>query len=307
MKPLRPALFFIACCCLPTAAPAADLPPIVTPEWLQGQLGSPGLVVVDIRDEKAYDGGHIPGAVSLPYSRWMVKRDGLSDELPEPETLASVLGAAGIAPESRVVTVGKADNIGPEVGRMTRFVFTLAYAGVNTAAVLDGGMNRWEAEKRPLSKTPVAPQAVRFTPHWNKGLMADRETVARATDAGLVLCDVRPAGFFEGDKVKKPEVAKAGHLPGAHSLRAEDLFVKEGSTLGLGGYYAFVPAAELESAVRAALGPNYGRQTVTYCNTGVLSSLGWFVLNRVLGHDAVRMYDGSLEEWTQNPDAPVVR
>lgn len=292
---------------LVVGAAAAAMPPIVTPEWLQSQMGSPSLLVVDTRNAKEYAAGHVLGAVSLPYSDWMVKRDGLSDELPELETLTKLLAGAGIGPGRQIVVAGNANNIGPEVGRMTRFVFTLAYAGIGDAAVLDGGMNRWQAENRPLSTDPVTPQAVPLTPAWNSGLLANRATIAGAIGNGVVLCDVRPAGFFEGDKIKKPEVQKAGHLPGARSLQAEALFVKQGGVLGMGGFYSFRPAAELESVVRDALGPDYGRQTITYCNTGVLSSLGWFVLTRVLGQEAVQMYDGSLQEWTQDPAAPVVQ
>jgi thiosulfate/3-mercaptopyruvate sulfurtransferase len=44
---------------------------------------------------------------------------------------------------------------------------------------------------------------------------------------------------------------------------------------------------------------------ISYCNTGHLASTSWFVLSEVLKRPHVTLYDGSMSEWTQDPDRPV--
>ena len=40
---------------------------------------------------------------------------------------------------------------------------------------------------------------------------------------------------------------------------------------------------------------------IAYCNTGHWAATDWFVLSAVLGRPDVRLYDGSMVEWTFNP------
>ncbi len=44
---------------------------------------------------------------------------------------------------------------------------------------------------------------------------------------------------------------------------------------------------------------------VSYCNTGHRAATDWFVLHELLGCQDVRLYDGSMVEWTANPNRPV--
>ena len=37
---------------------------------------------------------------------------------------------------------------------------------------------------------------------------------------------------------------------------------------------------------------------ITYCNSGHLSSGPWFLMSEVLGNKQVKLYDGSLHQWT---------
>jgi thiosulfate/3-mercaptopyruvate sulfurtransferase len=284
---------------------ALDIPPLVSTDWLEKNLKASGLVIIDVRSQEDYRGGHIPEAINIPFSAYMVKRGELSDEMPDDGALAALLANAGIRESSRVVTVGKADNIGPEIGRVTRFLFVLSYAGVHQTGLLDGGINKWKKENRPISSDDVPSKAVTFTPKWNRALFADKNLVTGATGQGHLLCDVRPKGFYTGDSIKKPEVARGGHLPQAREVQVENLFDSEGFLIGK--FFVFKPMAEIEKVFGASIGTDKKKGTITYCNTGVLSTLGWFLLERGLGYTNVRMYDGSMEEWTKDPAAPVVR
>ncbi|MEC7558641.1 MAG: sulfurtransferase, partial [Pseudomonadota bacterium] len=42
------------------------------------------------------------------------------------------------------------------------------------------------------------------------------------------------------------------------------------------------------------------------CNTGHWAATNWFVLSEVLGRDDVKLYDGSMVEWTADGSNPLV-
>jgi len=63
-------------------------------------------------------------------------------------------------------------------------------------------------------------------------------------------------------------------------------------------------AATLRKLYSVARAPVEGEQ-ITFRNTGHLASVGWFVGHELLGNRKVKMYDGSMVEWTKDPKAPV--
>ena len=48
-----------------------------------------------------------------------------------------------------------------------------------------------------------------------------------------------------------------------------------------------------------------GAPTIAYCRIGERSAHTWFVLHELLGREDIRLYDGSMVEWTANPNRPV--
>lgn len=46
--------------------------PIRDLEWY---MKRPGTILIDLRDEKEYEQGHISGAKNIPYKRWQVEKE----------------------------------------------------------------------------------------------------------------------------------------------------------------------------------------------------------------------------------------
>ncbi len=106
------------------------------------------------------------------------------------------------------------------------------------------------------------------------------------------LVDARPASYFDG-KEKAPASQAYGHIPGAINLDSATFYDPATNRLR--------PKDQLAKiAARLPSGP-----VVTYCNTGHWAATDWFVLSVVLGLPDVRLYDGSMVEWTANPQRPV--
>src|SRR5215467_3964232 len=131
---------------------------LVTTEWLAENLRDRDLVILSVgATPEFYSRGHIPGARQILLSEIAVTRDGIPNELPPEMELLRVFANAGVGNASRIVLYGERSNL-----LAARAYFTLDYLGlVEHAALLDGGIEKWTAESRPLSR-----EETQIKPAW---------------------------------------------------------------------------------------------------------------------------------------------
>ncbi len=169
-------LLVLALLFLPLTVMARDMDPIVSTNWLQDNLSNPKLVIVDVRKTEEYKAGHIPGAVNVFYGSWAIKKGDLLNELPPLDDLMDAIGSVGIGKASWVVVVGKTEKI-PDQFDMTRVAWTLKFAGIENASILNGGQDQWIKEKRALSQEMVKVKAKPYQAMVNKNLFVDKKYV----------------------------------------------------------------------------------------------------------------------------------
>ena len=66
------------------------------------------------------------------------------------------------------------------------------------------------------------------------------------------------------------------------------------------GSATFISADEAKTAAAAAVDP--AKDTVSFCNTGHWAATNWFALSEVAGQKNVRLYAGSMVDYTQDPN-----
>jgi thiosulfate/3-mercaptopyruvate sulfurtransferase len=279
----------------PSALLARDIAPIVSADWLEKSLNAPKLKMVDIRKLEEYKDGHIPGSLNSFFGAWAVKKGTNQNDLPPDDDLADLIGNLGITKDSQVVIVGKSDTPSDLVG-ITRVAWTLAYAGLENVAVLDGGYNKWVADKRPVSKDMAKATAVPFKPAWNKAILATKDYLMKAMKQVLVVDTRLPDAFFGVSKLDF--VARAGHVPGAVCLPSVWMYGKDGT---------FKAKEDLEAMASGVVGKDMAKEMIIYCDTGKFCTGWWFTLTQVLGYKNVKNYDGAMEEWAKDPQAPMVK
>ena len=289
------ALLSIAAAFAPARAEPVE--PLVSVQWLQDHRSDPAIVVLDVRS--TIDGGgaeafvkaHIPGAIHSDYDKagWRVTRNGVPFMLPTAAELEKLIGETGIDEDSRVIVV-PAGVSATDFGAAARIYWTFKVAGHPAVSILDGGFAAWQAASYPVESGKSTPSPKIFSVKLDEGLLAQLEVVERNEHATLV--DARPVSYFEG-KEKAPAAKAYGHIPGAISLDSASFYDPETNRLR--------PKEQL-ARIAAALpsGP-----VVAYCNTGHWAATDWFVLSAVLGRPDVRLYDGSMVEWTADPHRPV--
>ena len=285
---------------LPAFAWSQDL--AVSADWLKKNLKDPQLVTVDIRKVEDFKAGHIPGSVNVIYNSWAVKQGDLQNQVPPQDELFDLVGKAGIKADSRVVVVGKADTMVERVN-VTRVAWTLKYAGVSNVHILDGGIDKWP--KKALTKAVKAVTAVPYQGKVNAAMLIDKETIKNYLKAapkpfGFKLVDTREREFWLGEK-KLDFVAKAGRIPGALDLPTSKLYNADGT---------FKDKQDLAMIIVEALGDSTLPAFILYCDTGRFAA-AWTLVLADIGYvnpytkKVPMLYDGSMEEWAKDPDAPV--
>ncbi len=266
---------------------ARELPAVVDVAWLEANLNNPKLIILDVRKAEDYKAGHIPGAVNSFFGVWAVKKGPLNAEIPETDDLQDIIQAAGIKPDSWVVVVESEG--GPRFHFATRVAWTLAYAGLDNVAVLDGGHAAWVKAGKAVNADPVKKPAGTFKVKVRKEYIADQEFVLKTLNT-LPYLDARSYDAYFG-RAKLPFVAQEGHLPGAISIPKEWMLNAEGM---------LVPKKQIEE-ILTALGFSPNQEIVTYCDTGMGCSAWWWIIHEHLGWPKIRSYDGSTEEIAKNP------
>ena len=264
--------------------------PLVSTQWLGDHLGDPGVRVVDCRwylrpfdwrnGDDEYAKAHIPGAV---HARWDSE---LADPdrpdlwmLAGPERFADAMASRGIGDDTFVVAYDD-----QHVTVAARLWWALRAYGHTEAAVLDGGITKWQAEGRPTDdEVPSHPRA-HFTPRFNPDLYATHQDVLAALGTSTRLVDGRMAGAREAD---------GGAIPGS-------IFAPGITFTGADGTWTEPEEARRRLAAAGACAPE---PTIAYCRGGV-GACGTALAYAIAGYDNVAVYDGSWTEWITDPEAP---
>jgi thiosulfate/3-mercaptopyruvate sulfurtransferase len=303
LSALAAAALMVAALALPAAAQdvTPQVTPLVSPQWLKGKLGDPSVVVLDIRSalggggKEGYLKGHVAGAVFSDYDKagWRVERGGVPFMLPTKAELEKLIGELGIDEDDHVVIVPAGVSF-TDFGAAARVYWTLKVAGLTKASILEGGYQAWTADaSNPVETGDKVPSPKIFTAKINDRIRIEAGEVEKLVEkGGATLIDARPASYFAG-KEKAPTAKAYGRLPGAVSFDSADFYDKATNRLK--------SKAELEKiAANIPAGP-----TVSYCNTGHWASTDWFVLSEVLGRKDVKLFAGSMVEWTSDANRPL--
>ncbi len=265
--------------------------PLVTPEWLHGNLAAPDLVVLDGswylpaagRDPQAeFRAARIPGALRFDLDAMSDTASDLPHMLPRPDVFASRMRALGVGDGMQIVVYD-----GQGLFSAPRVWWMLKTFGVRDALVLDGGLPAWIAAGFSTAEGEAQPRDRRhFSARLDHGAVADADDVARALDTGAAqVVDARSGTRFRGEEPEPRPGVRPGHMPGARNLH----------------YAALQSAGRMRSpdelrTIFAENGVDPDRPIVTTCGSGVTAAIIALALE-TMGRPARGLYDGSWSEW----------
>ncbi len=273
---------------------------LVETEWLASHLETPALVILDgsmhlptaKRDARAeYLAGHIPGALFFDIDEIADEKSPLPHMLPSATKVASRMKKMGVGDGMHVVAY---DSEGLYSAARVWWMFRAM--GHEQVQVLNGGLKKWKAERRPLEDGPPRRRTERhYTARLNAGLVHDVGDV-KALIAGKAaqIVDARAAARFEGTAPEPRQGLRSGHIPGSRNVPFASLLNPDGT---------LKRAAELQ-AIFAKAGIDPGKPVVASCGSGVTAGVVALAL-ALLGRPDAAVYDGSWTEWGGDPALPI--
>lgn len=267
---------------------------LVTTQWLSGNIGTPGLKIIESdEDVLLYDIGHIPTAQKVDWHLHL--NDPVTRDYIDGAKFAELMSSKGISRDDTVVIYGDKSNWW---AAYALWVFTLF--GHPDVRLLDGGRDAWVAEDRDMSFD------VPEYPRTDYPVVERDDSIIRAYADQVVeslgsqpLIDVRSPQEYTGERTHMPDYPQEGALRGGHIPTAVSI------------PWAKAAAPDSRFRTRAELDEIYGSfdpatPTIAYCRIGERSSHTWFVLTHLLGFTKVRNYDGSWTEWGNRVRVPIV-
>jgi thiosulfate/3-mercaptopyruvate sulfurtransferase len=270
---------------------------VVSTDWVDSHKSDKNVRIVEIDvDTKAYDEGHVPGAIAWAWNTQLcdvVRRDILS-----PEQFEQLMNESAITPSTTVVLYGDNNNW------FAAWAFwQMKIYGHKDVRLMNGGRKKWLAEGREVSTeaTTYPPTSGYKASPPDNSLRALLPEVQATLKGGVSLVDVRSPQEFTGEILAPPGLPetcqRGGHIPGARSIPWGKACNEDGT---------FKSYDELKQLYESE-GVNGSQPVIAYCRIGERSSHTWFVLKYLLGYSQVKNYDGSWTEWGNLVGAPVER
>ena len=268
---------------------------LVSTEWVASHAKDPNVRVVEVDvDTKAYDEGHVPGAIAWAWNTQLcdtVRRDILSKQQFE-----ELMASSGVKPETTLVIYGDNNNWFAAWALWQAKIY-----GHKDVRLMNGGRKKWLSEGRDLTNDVPKPASTVYQATQAdlslRAYMLQVQEAASKRSASLV--DVRSPQEFTGEILAPPGLPetcqRGGHIPGARSIPWGKACNEDGT---------FRSADELRQ-LYGGEGVDGSKPVIAYCRIGERSSHTWFVLKYLLGFDKVTNYDGSWTEWGNLVGAPV--
>lgn len=278
---------------------------LVSTEWLAAHLDDDGVRVFDattilapaekgmytvVSGRAGYDEGHIPGAGFIDL------QDELSDKttklrfmMPPADQFGAAVGAKGISNDHRVVLYSQAN-----VMWATRLWWMFRAFGHDNVAVLDGGLEKWKAEGRPLSTEAATYAPATFTATRRPGYFTDKDGVLAAIGDGSSTCVINNLAASQFTGTAKSNYGRPGRIANTVNVPYAGLLDEQG---------CLKPADVLREHFQAS-GALDAPEIVTYCGGGISATIGAFALT-MLGREDVKVYDGSMSEWANDHTLPM--
>jgi len=276
--------------------------PLVSADWLSENLDQ--VVVLDVRKDLASfsEQGHIPNANLVNTKKVRVTRiiDGveLTRMRPDQANFERFMSAHGVSNDTIVVVTHQGRTPG-DVAGAARLYWQMKYYGFEQVALLDGGNAAWTASMEELTtdSSEIIPGRLTNLSSTNEKILATIEQVKLAiTSQAVQLVDTRSLRFHVGLDSRK-YVYDLGHIPTSKVFPYK--FLHPGK-----GVMSFPNKQQIKSRFEALnIDPN--AQIILYCNSAYECSSVWFSLHEIFGNHQVRVYDGSLHQWTKDATNPM--
>ncbi len=271
---------------------------VVSTEWLGEHLDDSDLMLLDTQPNiHDYIQEHIPGAVYMNEGLLRVPLGGLPGQYVPAESIEPVIRRLGLKADVPVVVY---TGTGPYKGwgdglEQTMAAYSLARFGHKNVYVLDGGIDKWKAESRPLSQEFPKVEESDFQVDVQRDFFVDyQEFRSLREKKDVLVIDARPSEVYQG---QGPWI-KPGHIPGAENLPWKKLMDPDNPRL-------LKPKTEILDILESGIIRPH-KTIICSCGTGREATNQFLLFKEYLRYPNVKIYEGSFTEWTSYPENETV-
>lgn len=252
-------------------------------------IGNPDWVVIDCRDDHAYAGGHIPGAINLGGACGKVLRDATL-RAKKTEDLEKILGTAGVSMDKHVVVYADAKLI---TSASVAF-WCLEHLGHDKVHFLNGGIEAWKDAGKSLDKNErkLAPAAFKAKVIKSRTASTDEMVkIAKGEVKDVNVIDSRTEKEHAGSDIR---ALRGGFIPNTTT-----------NVSHVRTYNVQTGMIHTMDDLETLFGElDRNRRTIAYCQTGTRSTLAYLEL-RLMGFRDPSNYDDSWIVYGSDVNYPV--
>jgi thiosulfate/3-mercaptopyruvate sulfurtransferase len=270
----------------------------VSTDWLLEKGDEVQIRILDTQPNiHDYIQEHIPNAIYMNEGLLRVPHKGRPGVYVPPSAAQIIFRSLGLKQNTPVVVY---TGVGPFKGwgdglEQTMVAYSLARFGHNTVYVLDGGIDKWKLEKKPLTKEFPKKNESGFDVKVQKDYYVTYEEFKKIKDNDdVIILDARPKNVYEG---QGPWI-KPGHIPGAINLPWASLMDDANKKL-------LKPLPSIQETIDT-LNITPDKTIVCSCGTGREATNEFILFKWYLGYPQVKIYEGSFTEWSSYPENPTV-
>ena len=292
-------LFALVLLAISTASIAQPNTDIIQTDQMQQAIAR-GAIIWDVRDEKSYLEGHIPGAINIGEVGSVLRDPNKEDYIPT-EQIQKIFNSAGLDVNRDIVVYGARGNPYAYFG-----LYTINYFGGKNAQIYHDGIDGWKQAGLPIQKErqTLSPVSVALVAQPQL-VVSNEEMLKLAQSKTVQIIDARTPDEFSGKDVR---AIRGGHIPNSINIPFEDNWQDPATAIKLNkkqvadnSGMALKNQQDLKK-LYGNLDPN--KETVVYCQSGVRAAETAVVL-KTLGFKKVKVYDSAWLGWGNNLKAPV--
>ena len=266
----------------------------VSTGWLVENLIRRDLRIIDTQPHiNDYLKEHIPGAVYFNEQLLRISLNGIPAKYITEEVAGVFFSRIGLDMEKPVVVytgIGTYSGTGDCLAQ-AEVAYGFLRFGHRNVYILDGGIDKWEDEGRPLGKGFPKVHSSIFIPRLRSDFITTMEDLKQFLNRdNVVLIDARTRDIYDGHGFW----IKPGHIPGAINIPSADFLCPENQA-------KLRPEEEIKEIFESK-GVTPDKTVICSCGYGRVSTVQFLLLKFLFKYPRVKMYERSFVEWSAHPE-----
>ena len=266
---------------------------IVSTDWLEQNLNL--VKVLDCswhmpnqnrNGQKEFLENHIPSSIFFDLDKNSDLNSELPHMMPDAKTWEKNISSLGIKNNDRIIIYDNSDILSS-----CRCWYNFIYFGHNPklVSVLDGGLKKWNLEKKRITKNLENYLESNYVAKENKKLIKNmKEIKMNIKKKGFLVVDARSKERFEGKVAEPRKNVRSGSIENSFCMPYSQLIKKDNS---------FKNLEEIKSIFNKLLGHDHKKEIVFSCGSGITAAVLALAYTLIDSNYKPSIYDGSWAEY----------